>query len=207
MMNVFRICLAGLLLITSNLTMAQFESLGFISPTNAEKRHIRLIDSLDFNKSKLDLFKSTYKTDSAIRVFDTTKTYVHRFSDTVNYDRSSRRWIYDFVVNSDSIYNFGSTNFHYKSRTGRHVAEAITALELLDQFKIRDKWFVPVIADSISPASNQKNQHQTYYDHFEPLFYGKTVLVLTNHRGHYGYDHVGLINFSNTICHYFEVVE
>ena len=193
---------AVLLLFNSSLLFAQY---GLISPNKLEKAHIRKIDSLDEHKQELTLFKKQYLYDTAVRAFDTTKYYVLRFSDTVKSDRSERRFVYGEFMMQDTLYQMDSySNLYYYSKTFKHESITYTAKHLLALYPIQNKWLVPIIRDSLDGL---KQDNKTYYDYYLPYVYKNQILVLKQHHGYHGYNHVGLINFSNQINHYFEVID
>ena len=62
---------------------AQYDVFGFTFPSNIENAHTRKIDSLDKFKPDLNAFKLLYKGDTATQMFDTTRSYVLIYSDTI----------------------------------------------------------------------------------------------------------------------------
>lgn len=189
---------------SSNL-MAQF---GIISTNKYERVHIQKIDSLDKHKNELLEFKLNYALDSFVTAFDTTKKYVLRYSDSIKYDRSSRRIVYGEMLFDTSIYNMDSNgNLYYSSRTFKHEPKTFTGKQILESYLIQDKYLVPIENDSLYGEITGKHDRKTYYDYFTPYVYDKRILVLKQSHGHHGYDHVGLVSFSNEINHYFEVID
>ncbi|MFT5513535.1 MAG: hypothetical protein ACI8SE_001943 [Bacteroidia bacterium] len=191
-----------LLIANSTLLMAQY---GVITPNELEKVHIHKIDSLDEHKQALTLFKKQYIYATAVRAFDTTKNYVLRFSDTVKYDLSKRRFVHGEFIAQDTLYQMETNrNLYYRSRTFKHEPTTYTAKHILELYSIQNKWLVPIIPDSLSGL---KQDSKTYYDYCLPYLYKNQILILKQHHGYHGYNHVGLINFSNEINHYFDVIE
>ena len=196
------VCVSFVLCISTPI-MAQ---LGFIMPNNIEQAHIRKIDSLDTYKPDLNVFKEHYRDSLMVKAFDTTKRYILRYSDTVKYDRSERRFVFREFAFGDTLYQMDSnSNLYYRSRTFKHQPAINSAEQILDAYLIQSKWFVPYIPDS--RAIPLKPDNKRYVDYFVPHLYNSRYLVLQQHHGYHGYNHVGLVNFSNTICHYFEVLD
>lgn len=174
----------------------------------AEQLHIRKIDSIDAHKSALEDFKKTFANDSAIAEFDTTKKYRLRFSDTINYDRSDRRHFFETNAMGNAQYRVDSiSDLYYRSRTHQHDTTRFTAGQIVAMFEIETKWYVPREEDSLNFENKSATKSKSYYDYFRPSMYGDKTLVLSRVHQYFGYNSIGLVNFSNQINHYFEVLE
>jgi len=181
--------------------------IGLSMVSNSDKAHVHRIDSLDEHKNALHAFKQQYADDTANPIFDTSKTYVMCFSDTIHFDKSDRRLLYALGNESKSIYQSDSCNLYYLSRTGVHDSIIYTPHELLNFAHIHDKWLFPVDTGSNDMVKVPSVEHKIYYPYFRPSMYQDKFLVLTQSQGSFGYNSIGLVNFSRIINHYFVVTD
>lgn len=183
-------------------TNAQFE---FIEYSNNTLAFMQKIDSMDTFKGMLNNYKQQFHGDTAIRLLDTTKRYQLKFSDTIKFDKSDRLWSYRMLNPLDSSQQMNSSHpFLYTSNTVHYDSIYYSGLEITQWLNVRSMYLTP--QDSIGYLLDPTDQ-KTYIDYYTPSLYHGKYLVLTKHHGYYGHNSMGVVNFSNTVSHYFEVVQ